>query len=814
MMDSSGRTAVPSIKRLDEAVVNRIAAGEVIQRPASALKELLENSLDAGATSISVVVKEGGLKLIQISDNGHGISYEDLPILCERHTTSKINSYEDLQTITTLGFRGEALASMTFVAHLTVITMTEGQIHGYRVSYKDGAMEGEPRPCAAIKGTQIMVENLFYNVIARKKAFKNPSEEYSRILDVISRYAIQKIGVSFSCKKHGDSRTDIHTDSTSSRTDAIRAVYGPGVARELVSVTASDDDPSHSIFKMDGYISSANYSAKKTTMVLFINDRLVECSSLKKAIEVVYAAILPKASKPFLYISIAMPPEHVDINIHPTKREVSFLNQESLIDSIQKAIEAKLMQSNTTRTFYTQTLLSRSLGVPDEAEESMPVQTQGGRNLKAPVNKLVRTDPSNPAGRMLAFMQKSLAGHVGSGNGLVDTNLNNRPVEMPMEDTRKIMDLTKNEEFAAEVQEDQTGAHLQNNKVHKIAQMDASSLAGREALEHNISQANEDSRNELTTTRRLVRQRRNLKERAELTSIQELLATIDQETHSGLEDIVKHCTFIGMADERLCFVQHKTYLYLLDIVKLSKELLYQQVLRRFGHFNVIQLSNAASLYELLVIALDEEEQSGRWHESDGPKDQIAQLNVELLMCKAQMLQEYFNLSIDESANLCTLPLILDQYTPDMDRLPQFVLNLGNNVDWETEKECFDSVAAAIGEFYAIHPPLFPRPSVTSSEVYQPAKAAEISQVPRRLETDVNSEPVQESVPQSGADEPEVEDEFRLEAENAWAQREWTIQHVLFPAMKLFLKPPHHLANNGAAIQVARLENLYKIFERC
>ncbi|KAJ7232999.1 hypothetical protein O6H91_Y453400 [Diphasiastrum complanatum] len=229
----------------------------------------------------------------------------------------------------------------------------------------------------------MQVENLFYNVIARKKAFKNPSEEYSRILDVISRYAIQKIGVSFSCKKHGDSRTDIHTDSTSSRTDAIRAVYGPGVARELVSVTASDDDPSHSIFKMDGYISSANYSAKKTTMVLFINDRLVECSSLKKAIEVVYAAILPKASKPFLYISIAMPPEHVDINIHPTKREVSFLNQESLIDSIQKAIEAKLMQSNTTRTFYTQTLLSRSLGVPDEAEESMPVQTQGQAHLSS-----------------------------------------------------------------------------------------------------------------------------------------------------------------------------------------------------------------------------------------------------------------------------------------------------------------------------------------------------------------------------------------------------------------------------------------------
>jgi DNA mismatch repair protein MLH1 len=145
-----------------------------------------------------------------------------------------------------------------------------------RVTYKDGQMEGEPRPCAAVKGTQITVENLFYNVAARRKAFKNPSEEYGRILDVVSRYAVHKICASFSCKKHGDNRADIHTVASPSHTDAIRAVYGPGVARELISLSVSDDDPSRATFKMQGYISSANYTSKRTVMVLFINGNAID----------------------------------------------------------------------------------------------------------------------------------------------------------------------------------------------------------------------------------------------------------------------------------------------------------------------------------------------------------------------------------------------------------------------------------------------------------------------------------------------------------------------------------------------------------
>ncbi|KAE8693501.1 DNA mismatch repair protein MLH1 [Hibiscus syriacus] len=375
----------PRIHRLHESVVNRIAAGEVIQRPVSAVKELVENSLDASSTSISVAVKDGGLKLIQVSDDGHGIRFEDLPILCERHTTSKLSKYEDLQSIKSMGFRGEALASMTYVGHVTVTTINPGQLHGYRVSYKDGVMEHEPKACAAVKGTQIKIENLFYNMIARRKTLQNSADDYTKIVDLLCRFAIHHIDVSFSCRKHGAARVDVHSVATPSRLNAIKSVYGLSVAQNLIKIEAADNDTSSSVFEMDGFISNSNYVAKKTTMetekladpIPICNgvrgskvvgcpqcqvessfrgesNRLVECTVLKRAIEVVYVATLPKASKPFIYMSVILPPEHVDVNVHPTKREVSLLNQEVIVEKIQSMVESILRKSNESRTFQEQ----------------------------------------------------------------------------------------------------------------------------------------------------------------------------------------------------------------------------------------------------------------------------------------------------------------------------------------------------------------------------------------------------------------------------------------------------------------------------
>ncbi|XP_068656516.1 DNA mismatch repair protein MLH1 isoform X2 [Aristolochia californica] len=636
----------PKIIRLDESVVNRIAAGEVIQRPVSAVKELVENSLDAGSTSINVVVKDGGLKLIQVSDNGHGIRYEDLPILCERHTTSKLSTFEDLQTIKSMGFRGEALASMTYVGHVTVTTITEGQLHGYRVSYRDGAMEDRPVACAAVKGTQIMIENLFYNMTARRKTLLNSNDDYSKIVDLISRFSIHHVKVSFSCRKHGSNRPDVHTVGTSSKLDAIRSVYGVSVSHDLMEIAASDDDPSRSAFKMDGLISNANYIAKKTIMVLFINERLVECTALKRAVEVIYAATLPKASKPFIYMSIVLPPQHVDVNVHPTKREVSLLNQESLIDIIQREVESKLRNSNTTRTFQTQIINPSTTGLLNSSKDAqLRPSPSGTKSQKVPVNKIVRTDSQDPFGRMHVYLQaKQSSGH--------------------------------------------------------------------------------PKKPDLASVRYAVIQRRNPKEAASLTSIQELLSDMDCSTHSGLLDIVKDCTYIGMADDTFALLQHSTCLYLVNVINLSKELMYQQVLRRFAHFNAIKLSDPAPLSELIMMALKEEDMEPDTDENDDLKEKIVEMNVELLKQKVEMLLEYFCIQIDQQGKLAKLPVILDQYTPDMDRVPEFVLSLGNDVNWKDEKECFQSVSAALGNFYAMHPPLLPSPSGEGLQFFKRNKKVE------------------------------------------------------------------------------------------
>ncbi|KAL8910901.1 MAG: hypothetical protein Q9171_003856 [Xanthocarpia ochracea] len=402
--NSTASQAPKRIKALDQDVVNKIAAGEIIVAPVHALKELIENAVDAGSTSLEIITKDGGLKLLQITDNGHGINRDDLPILCERFTTSKLKTFEDLTSIGTYGFRGEALASISHIAHLTITTKTADSSCAWRAHYADGKLvpakpgqSVDPKPTAGRGGTQITVEDLFYNVPSRQKAFRSPSEEYAKILNVVGRYAVHCTGVAFSCKKLGDSATSISTPSGASTVDCIRQIHGSAVANELLEFAVSDQKWA---FKASGWISNANYHIKKTNILLFINHRSVESSAIKKAIEQTYSTFLPKGGRPFIYLSLDIDPQRVDVNVHPTKREVNFLNEDEIIESICNGIKIRLSSVDISRTFTTQSLLPgaktpmpMTSNYQNNGIKSAP-KTASSATQRPLENNVVRTDPN------------------------------------------------------------------------------------------------------------------------------------------------------------------------------------------------------------------------------------------------------------------------------------------------------------------------------------------------------------------------------------------------------------------------------------
>lgn len=273
------------------------------------------------------------------------------------------------------------MASITHVAHVTIQTKTASSPCAYKAKYSDGKLvpmkpgstSVDPVACAGVNGTTITVEDLFYNMQTRKQAFKNPNEQYQKILDIVTKYAIHygDKRVAFTCKKVGQTTPDIHTPASSSTMENLKIAFGPALARELlpfslsVDETVNSDDassPSSSkdrlVFSMDGYLSSANYSSKKSTCIIFINNRLVECQNVKRVIENVYNDVLPKNSHPFVYLSIIMPFEHVDVNVHPTKKEVHFLYEEQLLQRLFMSVFERLRHANESRTFFTQSLLT------------------------------------------------------------------------------------------------------------------------------------------------------------------------------------------------------------------------------------------------------------------------------------------------------------------------------------------------------------------------------------------------------------------------------------------------------------------------
>jgi DNA mismatch repair protein MLH1 len=561
-----------------------------------------------------------------------------LPILCERFTTSKLKAFEDLTSIGTYGFRGEALASISHIAHLKVTTRTKESSCAWEAHYADGKLaspkpgqSAEPKPKAGRQGTQITVEDLFYNIPSRRRAFRSASEEYAKILELVGKYAVHCLGVSFSCKKAGDnSGSSVSVAASATIKDRIRQIHGTAVANELVALKSEDDRWG---FKCEGWISNANYSAKRTNMLLFINHRSVDSAVIKKSVEQTYATFLPKGGHPFFYLSLEIDPARVDVNVHPTKREVHFLNEDEIVAMICESVGESLSKVDTSRSFMTQSLLSNP---------KVPFATP--MKQTAPITGT--PTPGDVSDRSGSRVPKTATKRPNENN-LVRTDASARKITSMLQPQRSV---------------DEAG--------------------------------NEDDEMQYEFTEKEPVACR-------LTSVKDLRAEVRDAMHNELTDIISTHTFVGIVDEqkRIAAIQGGVKLFLVDYGMLCNEYFYQIGLTDFANYGTIRFNPPLPLEDLLKVAAEQERKNSGAAADGVDWDEVVESVQEAIMGKAALLKEYFSMEITPEGELCSIPLLIKGYTPSMAKLPQFLLRLGPYVNWNEEKGCFQTLLRELASFY-------------------------------------------------------------------------------------------------------------------
>ena len=323
---------MPQIQVLDQETINKIAAGEVIDRPQSVVKELLENAIDAKATAVTVEIKDGGISLIRITDNGCGFEKEQIPLAFLRHSTSKIKSIEDLATVSSLGFRGEALSSIAAVAQVELITKPAFALNGSRYQI-EGGKEKAFEEIGAPEGTTFLVRNLFYNTPVRRKFLKAPATEAGYISEVVEKLALSHPEVSVRFINNG--QTKLHTNGNGNLKDVIYSVYGREITSALMPVEFASKDVSITGFIGKPIIARGNRAYEN----YFINGRYIRSNLISKAIEDGYRGHLMQHKYPFTVLQISIDPLLLDVNVHPSKMELRFRNAEEIYQLIMQAVQ-------------------------------------------------------------------------------------------------------------------------------------------------------------------------------------------------------------------------------------------------------------------------------------------------------------------------------------------------------------------------------------------------------------------------------------------------------------------------------------------
>uniref|UniRef100_A0A5K3F3E6 DNA_mis_repair domain-containing protein n=1 Tax=Mesocestoides corti TaxID=53468 RepID=A0A5K3F3E6_MESCO len=827
-------TEPPRIQVLPADVVNRIAAGEVIQRPCNAVKELIENSLDARSTMIQVNLREGGLKMIQVQDNGHGIQPTDLPILCERFTTSKLKEFEDLSHLVTFGFRGEALASLSYVARLSVTTRPAGRSCAYRAEYSEGKLTAAPRVCAGNPGTSIHAEDLFRNVPIRRDALKSPREEFVRIAEIVARYSLHYAGKCGFFLRSLDRRTgvgasptpiggDLRTTKDWTKVDVVRAAFGQRAAADLLPISHDQHFDVSSVrlavdrlgLKFEGLLSNPSQVTSEGSpsiqLVLFVNNRLVECASIKRAVEAAYAALLPhraaqlcigqarasaasSAASLFVYLSLELPTTSLDVNVHPTKAQVHFLHEDEVITCVRDAIEHFLLRSSGSRSLSIHSLSLKDVGCTREPSStppsSLPKQSRlepfsqrpgGCVSSASPIcrpERLVRTDVR--AQRLEAFL--------------------NRPQPLAEKPRPPSPDVESDSGDDNSVSAD--SPHRTRDKFHASTPRAESTSSQNTTSEDNYLQTSDSvkspdviSRLNMSKTGKLAGNKRRP---VLLESVLTMREAIEARASVDARSLLRECVFVGCVSRSNCLVQQSTNLLLMRLHPLVKELFYQLLVANFANHGEMVLNPSAPVGTLLNLGL----RRAMPDSSPAEVTAFADKGCSILSKRANMLWDYFSLKLqpDEHGilHLHSLPVLLDRFIPNLNHLPTFLTRLVREVNWNEEGACFEGICRTTASFYA-----------------------------KRIKDTVRLKPLLDkncdltiaNSPGSSADGSEIDEAKTPTCEGA-APWSWTVEHVLLPTIRTVLLPTHTMCfptkdeKSPALLKLTSLPDLYKVFERC
>lgn len=591
---------------------------------------------------------------------------------------------------------------------MTVTTKKVEDTHAWKAIYDHGdIVEGYPTPSAGVDGTTVTIDDLFFNVPMRKKAIRSISEEYNNVVDIVKKYAVYHAGISVSLRKVGHSRPDIQTKKGSSRKDSIRHAYGPDIASNLRAF-ANDKfmiNEQSQLIHIDGCLTGPNYcDGRRTVMILFINGRCVESASLRKCIESVYTVLLPKLAKPFIFISITMPSEWTDVNVHPTKSEVAFLHEDDICEEIRRLAQETLLDEERHRS-YVQTFLN-----PNSSMDTRPgSSSKSGSDYKRP-DRMVRTDAKTQTLEE-AFVRASQT------NSLI-------PIR------------------------------------HKRTR-------GGAVFDSSICDIDLLSDRALTTSPKRARERQNFDSQGNVhespvnTAWESIASDIHRDIHEGVREILKDPVVVGIVDSRRILLQKGTRLYLVDMSELTRDLFFQLCIFRRGKNQRFYINPPLSSASLVLCALEAEEILGKWVDSptSGTKSEVASLLSDLLVKKASFLETQFGIIINTSGDLVALPELVQGRTFKREHLPRFLLSLGQHVEWSGSiRTCLEGVAQTIAELYMI------RPTFNDGEF----------------------------------------DEEALRS----------VVKTFLPEMRTHLHPGTHRSTDGSIIELTRLEQLYRVFERC